>query len=177
MPEVWLRSNSHALWTALIPMALAAGAGALTAALAGPLWARVAGGAVGVGAVLAAGVWTWLMGRPRLSCDGRHLLVNLRPGRPVRLPLEFVECCFLGQRPAQLSGPGYEGTKMAAVVVRLAESAGEWSTVRVEPSLGQWQDSYITLYGTWCEPLDLDCVNHINERLRRAQESLRTCAS
>ncbi len=171
MSEVWLRSNATALRAALIPLALAALAGGLTAALAGPLWVRMAGGGAAVAATLAAGVWAWLMGRPRLSFDGRHVLVNLRPGRPIRLPLEVVECCFLGQRPAQLSGPGYEGSKMAAVVLRLAESASEWSSMRVEPSLGQWEDSYITLYGTWCEPLNLDRVNQINQCLQRAHEA------
>lgn len=174
MREVWLRSNSTALRAALIPLALVAALGAVIGFLADAVWLRAAGAGVAALALVAAVVWTWLMGRPRLSRDGDHLLVNLRPGRPIRLPLEVVECCFLGQRPAQITGAGYEGTKMAAVVLRLAESASEWSSVRVEPALGQWQDSYVTLYGTWCEPLNLDRVNQINDRLRRAHESLRT---
>lgn len=177
MSEVWLRSNVYALRAALIPLALVALAGGLVAALASAGWLRWGALAVTALALAAAAVWTWLMGRPRLSYNGRELLVNLRAGRPIRLPLEAVECCFLGQRPAQLGGRAYAGTKMAAVVLRLSERATQWASVPVEPSLGQWQDGYVTLYGTWCEPLNLARVNHINERLRAAQQTQRDVAT
>ncbi len=107
----------------------------------------------------------WQSRQPRLAFEPGHLLVYLRSGRPYRVPIEIVECLFLGQAPSRLPSKRHESTKTATVVVRLAERAESWRERDVKPALGSWRDGYITILGTWCEPLDRDLVNRLNQRL------------
>jgi len=108
---------------------------------------------------------------PRLSYEGAHLLVQLRLGSADRIPIEFVECFFIGQGP----GEGYFGQRsrpeVVNLVVRLAESAREWHHGEVRPALGSWCDGYITLRGMWCEPLDGDRVEQLNRALVHVKRS------
>jgi len=57
------------------------------------------------------------------------------------------------------------------VVMRLAESAHQWQYVDVNPKLGSWCDGYVTLRGTWCEPLSLEVVIRLNRRLADAHRA------
>ena len=107
--------------------------------------------------------------RPRLAYDDGCLLVYLGSAQPHRVPIELVECFFLGQGPSLLPAPTLAGERespeSATIVVRLAESAEEWKHVEVKPSLGQWCDGYITIRGTWCEPINADRMKQLNHRL------------
>ncbi len=137
------------------------------------------------GAIVRAGRWTgkilfvacvavlgWLvlaMRRPRVARVKGCLRLDLRPGRPLEVPLEYVECFFLGQGPSMI-GKGVVGQAEAAnVVVRLAERAKSWRERDVWPMLGSWCDGYITIHGAWCEPIHAELIERLNRQLVEAK--------
>jgi hypothetical protein len=76
-----------------------------------------------------------------------------------------VEAFFLGQGPAKLPGsPNAQQT--VNLVARLAQRETDWARREVKPALGNWCDGYITIRGTWCEPLDNELVRRLNRRLK-----------
>jgi hypothetical protein len=167
--ETWLRPNGRAVWFGTVLPALLGLVGlALVVGLPGhppPAWMRVAGEIL---AVLGFGTVLLLLGQlrqPRLAYFQNHLLVALRSGPPLRVPIEVVECFWLGQTPSLLPLKRHERTETSAVVIRLAESAAEWRQRDVKPQLGKWCEGYITIRGTWCEPLSIELVNRLNQRL------------
>lgn len=168
MRAVWLRSNRRVFGLGLF-LFIGLGAAAATGA-AGGLGghARIAGYIVltlaAVGCVACLVGWV----QPRLAVDDGHLLVYARLGRPVRVPLECVEGFLLEKSGSGL--PGRHGRRQAwALVVRLAEGAKEWEKVPVDPALAAWCRHYITLRGTWCEPLTVGLVRKLNEQLADAR--------
>ncbi len=167
--EVWLRTNSRALLFGMIPPALFAGMGLLLlVGLPGrepPVWLRVSGGILlAISSLTIAGL-VWQLRKPRLAyCDGQ-LLLWLRSGGPIRIPVEFVECFLLGQAPSLLPGGDQNRAETSALVLRVADRAVDWHRQDVKPQLGKWCEGYITIRGTWCEPLSLPLVNHLNMRL------------
>lgn len=117
----------------------------------------------------------WALFLPRVAhADGR-LLLFLRGPTPIRIPIDAVECFFLGQGPSGIGGGlSGEGAESRNIVVRLAERATEWHHGDLDRRLGQWCDGYITITGTWCEPIDADVVgamNHDLADLKRKQKS------
>ena len=177
--ETWLRPNRRILtFAAFLPAVALVIAVAMLAAPFGDtmrLWLRIIGGGVAAISATALVFLLWQAGQARLACDGRRLLVNLGTARPVAVGLEFVEGFLLGQGPAFL--PGKEQAEVANVVVRLAERAAEWERVEVNRLLGSWCGHYITIRGTWCEPLSVDLVNRLNARLAEVKSSLASEAS
>jgi hypothetical protein len=176
MREVWLRPNRRALlWGLTAPLLLlAAGLTTiLTAPAEGPwqLLRLAAWGLVGLAGLLV-GVLAHFARTPRLAFDDGRVLVYLHTREPFAVPVEVVECFFLGQAPGFV---GRRSSPARALVVRLAERARDWHSRDVKPALGQWIDGYITIRGTWCEPLDGAVVGQLNQRLaqihreRRAQ--------
>lgn len=167
--EVWLQTNRRAyLLLAIIPATVVVICAALLMGARSAFWFWL-----NASAAAAAIVWLTMLIRsglrPRLAyCHGR-LLVYLRGSRPVAVPIEIVECFFLGQGaswlPRTLEGSHGEAAEATTVIVRLAEAAKEWSHLDVRPSLGQWCEGYITLRGTWCEPLNGEVVARLNQRL------------
>lgn len=166
--ETWLRTNSRAVLFGTIMPSLIALAGLvmlLVLPADAPSWLRVVGGGVfGAGAVTLM-ILLWQLRQPRLAYQDRHLLIFLRTGPPFRVPIEFVECFWLGQAPSMLPGKQNENTEVAAVVIRIADKAAEWRHQDVKPQLGKWCEGYVTIRGTWCEPLNIDVVNRLNTRL------------
>jgi hypothetical protein len=167
--ETWLRTNSRAMWFGMaLPAAFLVVGGLLLFGLPGqepPLPARVLGGALAAfGLLLAAGMLAQLR-RPRLAYRDGQLLVGLTSGPAIQVPIEVVECFWLGQAPSLLPGKRHKHTETASLVIRLAESAHEWHHQEVKPQLGAWCEGYITIRGTWCEPLSIDLVNRLNARL------------
>ena len=51
------------------------------------------------------------------------------------------------------------------VIVRLAESASDWKHRDVRPAIGHWCEGYITLRGSWCEPITPALMKRLNHRL------------
>jgi hypothetical protein len=128
-------------------------------------WRRGLGAAIAAVAMLAAVAIVLLARQPRLAYRPGELLVYLAPPRPIAVPIEIVEGFFLGAGPSFLPGPAKDQLQTANLVIRLADRAPDWAQREVRPELGAWCGGYITLRGTWCEPLTLDLVQRLNARL------------
>jgi hypothetical protein len=165
--KVLLRPNLRAIYMGMILPAVLAAIG-LTITF-GPWqtegWLRVIGWVLAGFAGLILLILFWQTRQPRLAHDAGHLLVYLRSGGPVRLPAELVQCAFIGAGPTPIRGPHGTSLRSANLVIRLDEKAIDWHEVNVKPALGRWTEGYITIYGAWCEPLKIDVVQRINERL------------
>jgi hypothetical protein len=178
MAEVWLQSNRRVLGLALVPAALV---GLLGLALlqASPAAAHIGGWAlVGGSLLLVAGLLRQFT-RPRIAYRDGQVLFNLRAGAPIAVPREVVEAFFLGQGPAYLPRLHGADAETVNLVARLSQKAPEWMHVAVKPALGHWCEGYVTIRGTWCEPLTGDVIRRLNARLRelRTAEQAAPCAS
>jgi hypothetical protein len=128
-------------------------------------WIRAIGWGLAAFGGLILLLLVWQCRQPRLAYDAGHLLVYLRSGGPIRLPVELVQCAFLGAGPTPLRGPRGASLRSANLVLRLDEKATDWHEVEVKPALGRWTEGYVTIYGAWCEPLRMEVVQRLNERL------------
>jgi hypothetical protein len=168
MREVWLKGNRRIVWVAAGAVALSTlfGVGVLAW-----LWPRLGLIGQGVGiAVLASSLFVdvfvaLMWATPRLAFNGREMLAYLRGNKPIPVPIEIVECFLLGHGPSLLPGEKHARTETSTLVIKLADRAEEWSHVEVDPRLAAWCDGYITIRGTWTEPLDVQVVHRLNERL------------
>ncbi len=155
---------------ALVPaLGLALVGAALLGAAEGGVVRGVAWAMVGVGAVLAIGLMGQL-GRPRIAFRNGNVLFHLRSGAPVAVPVEAVEAFFLGQGPANLPNVGGKPAETVNLVARISQKAPQWAKVEVKPALGNWCEGYVTIRGTWCEPLDREVIRRLNRRLREIRE-------
>jgi len=169
MTEIWLKTNRRAL---CFGAAFALLLGCAGAVLGTGLFGRIENGILRLAgwllvslALLMLANLAWQSRRPRLAYEPGRLLVFLRSGGPIRVPLEIVEGFLLGQAPGLLPGKRLLDAPTSSVVIRLAERAEEWAMVEVKPALGSWCGHYVTLRGTWCEPLSVDLVHRLNARL------------
>jgi hypothetical protein len=166
--EIWLRPNRRALAAGLVvPTVLLGLALTLLIGTGGPVWAWGLGAVLLVSALLALLAW-WMLDRtPRLAYQDGDLVVNLAIWKSQRVPVEHVECFFAGRASTLLPPPAGQpyATKAWSVVVRLAESAKEWHARPTIAAWGDWQDGYITIRGTWCEPIDPEVLKELNHRL------------
>jgi hypothetical protein len=128
-----------------------------------------AGAIVALGVVLLMGLLNELR-RPRIAFQDGNVLFNLRAGKPIAAPVEIVEAFFLGQGPAHLPPVDGKPAESVNLIARLSQKAPEWARVPVKPALGQWCEGYITIRGTWCEPLDGEVIRRLNRRLRELHE-------
>ena len=175
----WLHTNRRALWLGVVVLspALAVAAGVATMSSHG--WLRWAAAAAALCVAYAIGLCVSLMFQPRLAYANEQLHVRLRSGPPIRVPIDIVECFFLGQAPTlrlQLFGNRSKAEETSTIVVRLAESADEWKHFDVKPTLGQWCEGYITIRGTWCEPITNELLKRLNGNLVAAHRELRAKA-
>jgi len=131
----------------------------------GRLCVQVLGGLLFLGSVLTFVASLRALGRPRVACGPDCLRLDLLYGQPIDVPLDVVECFFLGQGPSFVGSGRVAKADASNVVVRLAERATEWHKRDVNRKLGQWCDGYITIRGAWCEPIDGDLVEQMNARL------------
>jgi hypothetical protein len=167
--EIWLRTNARALLFGMLgPMVLElAGVAMIVGWPIGesPVWLRVLGIVlVGFSSLLIVAL-AWQMRKPRLGYANGELLVWLRGSEPIRVPIEIVECFLLGQAPSLLPTKKHRHTDTSALIVRIADKAADWHHLDVKPQLGKWCEGYITIRGTWCEPLSIALVNKLNQRL------------
>ena len=166
MRQIWLKPNRRAILFGLIPPVLLLGAGLsllLFIAAEESVWARGFGWAFVAVASIPVGFLLHQLRSPRLAFQDDQLLVFLGLVAPIRVPIEIVECFFLGQGPGYV--PGNRESETKNVVVRLAERAEEWKHFEVRPTLGHWCDGYITIRGAWCEPLTTEVMERLNHRL------------
>jgi hypothetical protein len=131
-------------------------------------------GVLGIGGLAGQQMrWAWT---PRLAYTPGHLLVFLSGLRPIGVPIELVECFFLGEAPSLIASRAGRQIKSVTLVVRLAERSKELRQRDVWPWLGQWRDGYITIRGTWCEPLSREIVNRLNSQLAEIKHRQRAAA-
>jgi hypothetical protein len=171
MTEIWLQSNRRVLGMAMVPAALVGVVGLLLATALESTTLRILGSGVAVvGAGLILGLVNQLR-RPRIAyCDGK-VLFYLRAGAPVAVPMEVVEAFFLGQGPAYLPLSKSGAAESVNLVARLSQKAPEWAHMPVKESLGHWCEGYVTIRGTWCEPLSGEVIRRLNHRLRQLHDA------
>jgi hypothetical protein len=173
MRETWLSPNRRAIWFGCIPPLAMTLIGAWLATWATPegsFWLRAAGFVLlvlGLGLTL---MLVWQLFAPRVAYENGQVLFYLRGGSPIAVPVAIVEAFFLGQGPVQLAGMT---TRQEAVnlVARLSQRHLEWARRDVKHALGAWCDGYVTIRGTWCEPLTNDVVRRLNRRLHEVKQN------
>ncbi len=167
---VWVRNNPRPLSAALAAVCFAA---LLIAWAFWQFWDIVwlrGGLAVVLGLMLAYAGWLlWQLSRPRIGADESQLYLFLTAGRAIAVPLEHVECFLLGQAAAMMDDSKRETTTLS---LRIAEKAGEFQQRNVLRALGSWCGGYVTVRGTWTQPLSVDLVRKLNRELAQAKEQL-----
>ena len=131
--------------------------------------------AVGVLAAVAVVAAVAASARPRIERVGESLRVRLALGRPMDVPLDIVECFFLGSTPLEPPGsvPDDVAThRIGTLVVRLAERAAAWQDRPTLAEWGSWHEGNIVCDGRWCEPLSADLVRSLTRRLVEAKRSV-----
>jgi hypothetical protein len=63
------------------------------------------------------------------------------------------------------------------LVARLSQRHTEWATQKVQPSLGKWDEGYVTIRGTWCEPLNGELIRWLNRRLKEVKDASEAASS
>ncbi|MCA9196440.1 MAG: hypothetical protein KDA87_02840 [Planctomycetales bacterium] len=112
----------------------------------------------------------------RLSYSDGSLWVALSKGAPIAVPMDMVECVFLGQGPGQIVGLDGEPTEASTLIVRIAESATEFHKREIDHQLGHWCDGYITVNGTWSEPITAEVAGRLNKTIVEIKKELRQAA-
>lgn len=173
MRETWLHPNRRALWFGCIPPLVIATVGAWLAIgssiPAGNVWPWVGAALMILSATVLAAL-ARQMTRPRIAYRDGQVLFNLRSGSPIAVPVHVVESFFLGQGPASLPGDYRGPAKTVNLVARLSQRETVWARRDVPQAFGNWSDGYITVRGTWCEPLDSDVVRRMNRRLKEVKD-------
>src|SRR5262245_17952695 len=101
MPEAWLRTNLRLAWSGII----LAGCGSLAGALVGAgacghvsqVWVRSIGWVIAAAGALLTATCIWQSIVPRVGYKDGRLLLNVRLGPSIRIPLNVVEGFLLGQ--------------------------------------------------------------------------------
>lgn len=169
--EIWLDANVRVRTTtgvvALLALVAAASLSVAAILLGGWLLAAAAACAAAVFAPAFA-VWSF-MRHPRIAFDGRLLSLYLGRGAAVRVPLDAVECFFIGSAP--LASGGKEEVSTRTVIVRFAEAAAALAEGPTDRRIAKWCGGYITLYGAWCEPFDAERLRLLNHQLAVAKRA------
>jgi hypothetical protein len=135
----------------------------------GTAWWRWIGGAICLTSLGVAGMLVWQMRRPRVAFRNANVLFYLRSGEPIAVPLEFVEAFFLGSGPAELPAGISSGQSTVNLVARLSQREKQWAQQDVKAALGRWYEGYVTIRGTWCEPLNGEVIRRLNRRLKEVR--------
>jgi hypothetical protein len=171
MRETWLNPNRRAILLGCLPPALMAGAGAW-ALWAFPTsaespWRAIAWLAVIAGPAIIA-VMLLQLRRPRIAFRNGSVLFNLRSGPPIAVPVQVVEAFFAGQGPAHLPIVSKQ-PQSVNIVARLSRRSPEWAEQQVKPALGNWSDGYVTIRGSWCQPITTELIRTLNRRLKEVK--------
>jgi len=170
--EVWLKSNLRpvaGLALAAIVVAVVCSPVVVVwdaSALAGWLLAGLLAGVASVVLTLAVIAW-----QPRLSYRQGMLRVRLSPLVLQEVPLESVECFFLGSSAVD-SGPQSEATRrVGTLVMRIAERAIAWQERPTFAPWGQWKEGAVVFDGRWCEPLSIGVARGLSAKLVEAKRA------
>ena len=173
MREIWLRPNRRAIWFGCLPPLILSGLGAwmvFAAADSTGEMRRFAGMALLLVGLALTTMLIIQQRRPRIGYRDKHVLFYLRGGAPIAVPADVVEAFFVGQGPAHLPAGVGQRQQSANLVARLSQRHTEWAQRPVNRALGNWCDGYVTIRGTWCEPLDSEVVRRLNRRLKEVKD-------
>ena len=169
MTEVWLRSNRRVLVMAMVPVAVTAAIGWAiyrSEASAIPHW--LGAGCLGLASLSFLGLSRQIL-QPRIAFRDGAVLFYLRAGGPIAVPVQIVEAFFQGEGSAHLPGEPHHQAKSVNLIARLSQRETDWHERDVKPALGRWAEGYVTVRGTWCEPITGEVIRRLN---RRAEGSL-----
>jgi hypothetical protein len=173
--EIWLRTNRRALCFGAVPPALFTLLGAYVLFGLSPTaraWWHWIGGVMVVIGLFNVLILLLQLREPRIGYMEGQVWFYLGSKAPIAVPVRVVEAFFLGQGPTLLPGSEKRRDATANLVARLSQRDTEWAKRDVKPTLGRWEDGYVTIRGTWCEPLNGELVRRINRRLREVTEEL-----
>ncbi len=173
MREIWLRGNRRAVLLGAIPPGILALVGLAMVSTAMNRddavvmrWCGVTGIVLGT---LSLAILAGQYRRPRIAFEKAQVLFFVRSGAPIAVPIDIVEGFLIGQGPAHL--PGIRNhAKTVNLVARLSQRHTEWARQAVKPALASWCDGYVTIRGTWCEPLNNEVIRRLNRRLKEVKE-------
>jgi hypothetical protein len=169
MHEIWLRPNYRAIAFAIVPPLVLAALGAwMVFGLGSPgggWWRWLGTAAIVLSAAMIAVVLMQLR-RPRVAYAEGRVLFYLRSGPAIAVPVKVVEAFFLGQGPSYLPVQSTGNDNTVNLVARLSQRELQWAHQKVKPALGHWCDGYVTIRGTWCEPLNEQVIRRLNSRLK-----------
>jgi len=173
--EVWLRGNLRPA-SLLVAVAVLAGT-ALAALAAWPATASLARPAAVVYALVVTPLLVVLAlaaARPRLCRRGDSLRVHLTPLGAHDVPLEFVECFFMGSHllPDPDGRDDRPMQRVGTLVMRIAERATAWQHRPTFAPWGTWADGAIVFDGRWCEPLSVELARRLSGRLVEARRAV-----
>lgn len=176
MTEIWLQANRRAglgssigfLFHAVVMSVLAYGS--IRSAYPAWLW----GGAIILAAIFFVFSISngYYLTRPRLTFGNKQLRIDVGLQGLVSVPIELVEAFLLGKGPAFLNGCDDKRTETSTLIVRIAERAPEFEKVATNVRIAAWCGYYVTLRGTWTEPLSVELVNRLNQRLHDVQQAM-----
>ncbi len=173
MHEVWLWPNRRAVLFGCAPPLMLAALGLwLAVGIDGEPgnWLRWLGAAMIVVGIATVAALVRQILRPRIAYGGGHVFFHLRSGEPFAVPVQIVESFFVGQGSATLPGGVQNRRQTANLVARLSQRETDWARRDVKPALGKWCDGYVTINGTWCEPLDDVVLRRLNRRLHEVKQ-------
>jgi hypothetical protein len=179
MRETWLRPNRRAILFGCVPPIAFAVIGAWFA-LRSNASANPAGCALTwiafLSGVVVASILLVQLRRPRIAFQNGHVLFYLRSGSAISVPVDVVEAFFAGQGPAHLPVVSKQ-PQTVNLIARLSRRHPEWAEQQVKPALGKWSDGYVTIRGSWCEPLDSEVIRRLNRRLKEVTDNREVAAS
>jgi len=176
MTQPWLQTNRRALYFGMFLPLLGAAAGLAIMRHDLPLvgdWSDALGLILIVLCVLTISALAAQTRQPRIAYKTGFLLVYLGTRHPIKLPLQVVECFLLGQGEGMIPVAGGKQVRASNLIMRLADKEADWADRDVKPALGKWHEGYVTMKGTWCEPLDLGVVKRLNRALAEAKREVK----
>ncbi len=170
MTETWLQSNRRVLLLAMVPVVVLGGLGLvvlLSEELPFPKWLGAC--CAGMAGLLLVGLVRQVF-QPRVAYRAGSVLFYLQAGGPIAVPVHVVEAFFQGEGPAHLPGASQDQTKSVNLIARLAQRETDWQQRDVKAALGNWAEGYVTVRGTWCEPITVEVIRRLNRRLSEVKE-------
>jgi hypothetical protein len=180
MQETWLKPNRRAiLFGCLLPLIMTvAGACLALAHHSDPEGSalRWIGYSLVVAGPAVISLLLIQLRHPRIAFRDGKVLFFVRVGQPIAVPVDIVESFFFGQGPAHLPAVTKQPNTVN-LIARLSQRHTEWASQKVRPALGSWCDGYVTIRGTWCEPLNSELIRRINRRLKEVKDETEDTSS
>ena len=179
--EVWLRGNLRPVGSLAAVAAVISGSLLLAATGESvPVWGKILLVVLCGVLTLVIAVLALVASRPRLSYRDGLLRVRLTPLAVEDVPVELVECFFLGSSAVAVAGYSPKSValpsqlavrRVGTLVMRLAERADQWQARPTFAPWGEWLAGAVVFDGRWCEPLSIAGVVQLSRRLVEAKRA------